>query len=187
MITDLIKKPTKIMGVDCSTHSFAYSIFHDGKPLRCGEIQFGSGDIYQRIATAQKLISEAIADGTLDAEVTGFESAVMVNRNAQTGIHLAYVYGATIAPLVQSGMKVQLVPPTTWQFFIGNKNLTAAEKLKIKGENPGKSASFVKNAGREFRKQRTLKIAREYFPIESGSDNIGDAVGVNLWALSNLT
>lgn len=188
MISSLAKRHTKIMGVDCSTHSFAYSIFHDGQPVRCGEIPFSTGDLTDRIGSAQKLIQQAIDDGTLDATAVAFERAVMVNRNAQTGMHLAYVYGATIAPLINSGMTVRLVEPTTWQNFIGNKTLSKAEKELIKAQNPGKSESWYKNAGREFRKQRTLTIARKYFAtIENDSDNIGDAIGVGLWGIDHYS
>lgn len=186
VITDLRRVPAKrVIGIDASTNSLAFAIFEDGKPAGCGEIFFRGSSVFERLHDAQiktKLLVEA---GILRADLIVIESAVMV-RNIQTVIDLAYMFGAIIGELMVSNPRVVKVPPITWQSAIGNKNLTSAEKQAIKDKYPGKSKTWYSNKGREIRKQRTMDIAREHFRIESGSDNVGDAVGLSLYTVRNL-
>lgn len=114
------------------------------------------------------------------------ESAIMV-RNVQTAIDLAYIYGAIISEMSEVCKELHKVAPISWQSGIGNPNLKKAEKDAIKAEFPGKSASWYQNKGRQIRKQRTLDIARKYFEIADGSDNVGDAVGIALFTARTLT
>jgi hypothetical protein len=108
-------------------------------------------------------------------------------RNIQVAIDLAYVYGAIIGELMAFNPQVHKVAPISWQSGIGNPNLKKHEKEAIQNEFPDKSKTWYSNKGREIRKQRTLDIARKYFEIPSNSDNIGDAVGLALYTVQNLT
>ena len=89
--------------------------------------------------------------------------------------------------LMQNGAEVVEVPPITWQTYYGVPNLKTAEKAKIAKDNPGRSKSWLQNEGRRIRKQRILEKSREFFKIESNSDNIGDAIGVAFYAANKLT
>jgi Holliday junction resolvasome RuvABC endonuclease subunit len=182
----------RALGIDCSTKSLAYACFEGDKPLYCGEIFFEGDNVFKRLKDA-RVKTQALLDSSdimgaegFRADYVAIEAAIAV-KNVKTAILLAYVYGAVMSVLMQNGAEVVEVPPITWQSFIGNPNLKAAEKAKLKADNPGKSASWYQNAGRLMRKQRTLDFARRYFTIESGSDNIGDAVGVAYYAANKLT
>jgi Holliday junction resolvasome RuvABC endonuclease subunit len=182
----------RALGIDCSTKSLAYACFEGDKALYCGEVFFEGSNVFTRLNDArvktQALLESSDIMGTdgFRADYVAIEAAIAV-KNVKTAILLAYVYGAVISVLMQNGAEVVEVPPITWQSFIGNKNLTKVEKDKIKADNPGKSASWYQNAGRQMRKQRTLTFARQYFKIDSDSDNIGDAVGVAYYAANKLT
>lgn len=184
---DLFKVSAKrVVGIDCSTNSLGFAIFEGDQPIQCGEVFFDGRDIFEKLADAQDKVAALVDAGILVGDYVGMESAVMV-RNSQVVIKLAYVYGAVLGALMKNGTRVETIPPITWQSSIGNKNLTKAEKEKIKADFPGKSVSWYQNKGREMRKQRTLEFARQYFKIDSNSDNVGDAVGIAWYTAHVLT
>lgn len=175
----------KTLGIDCSTKSLAFAIFDGKRPVRAGEVFFQGNTVFERLSDAHQKIPAMMRSGILEFDYICFEGALLVGNNSKTGISLAYVYGAVMGGLMESGVKVRTVMPLTWQGYVGNPNLKAAEKNAIKLANPGKSASWYQNAGREMRKQRSLKFARQFFTIPSGSDNIGDAVCIAWYAVNN--
>lgn len=180
-LKDLAKhKGSRVIGIDCSTNSLAFAIFEDRQPVTCGEITFVGSTVFERLHDAKMKVKALVDSGVLKADYIGIESAIMV-RNIQTAIDLAYVYGSVMGELMEGSPVVEKVAPITWQSNIGNPNLTKAEKAQIKKDYPRKSDSWYKNKGREIRKQRTLAIARKYFEIEDGSDNVGDAAGIALY------
>ena len=176
----------KVLGIDCSTKTLAFSVFDDKKPLHCGEVFFRGNNLYERLAWIHDRVPALVDIGLLQADYVAFEGAILVGDNARVGISLAYVYGAVMGALMQSGLHVENVNPLTWQSAIGNPNLNKSEKEAIKKEFPGKSASWYKNKGREIRKQRTLDFSKKFFDIDSGSDNVGDAVAIGWYAANNL-
>ena len=179
-------KATRVLGIDCSTNTLAYAVFDRKVPVRCGEVMFKGDTVYQRLADAHKKIPPLVASGVLKADYIAFEGAFL-GPNPQVGLALAYVYGAVMGGLMDAGMEVVSVTPISWQTFIGNPNLKAPEKLLLRQQNPNKSESWYKNAGREMRKQRTLSWARQHFTISTNSDNVGDAVGIAWFAVHKLT
>lgn len=180
------RKAGRVIGIDCSTQSLAYAIFENGKPVCCGEVFFDGADVYERLNDARRKTQALVDNGTLVGDFVGMEAAIMM-RSSQVAIKLAYVYGAVLSVLMQNKMNVETVAPITWQSSIGNKNLTKDEKLKIREDNPGQKDSWYTNYGRKMRKQRTLGFARTFFKIDSGSDNVGDAVGVAYYVSEVLT
>lgn len=179
-------KAHRVLGIDCSTKSLGFAVFERNRPVHCGEVFFRGGTLWERLNDAHNKVPKLVELGLLQADYVAFEAAYL-GPNAQTGLSLAYVYGAAIGGLMSKGMEVVTVNPLTWQAYIGNPNLKKAEKELIKSQNPGKSASWYQNYNREFRKQRTHTWAKQYFDIESGSDNVSDAVGVAWYAVNNLT
>jgi len=179
-------KATRVIGIDCSTNSLAFAVFEGDTPIKCGEVHFKGKTVFDRLKDAKNKTRELVKDGTLQADYIAIESAIMV-RSVQTAIDLAYVYGAVIGELMASNPEVHKVAPISWQSSIGNPNLKKAEKDQIRIDNPGKSATWYSNEGRKIRKARTLKIARQYFEIADGSDNVGDAVGLALHTTRVLT
>lgn len=185
MLSNLVKKPESIIGIDCSTKTLAYAKFVDGEFVNCGELFFAGKNISERLSFAHDMIPPLVDSGLLKADLIVFESAVAVGNNVRTAIVLAYVYGAVIGALRSDGTKVAMVPPLTWQSFIGNGNLTPKEKAAIRANFPGKSTSWYSAKSREIRKQRTLDFSRQYAQIATDSDNVGDAVALGFFAVKN--
>lgn len=183
MIYDVIKPPdaVRVMGADCSTNSFAFSIFDNGELVQFGEIEFYGKTVFERLADGQNKV-RALRD-KLDVDYVAIESAVFV-QNKKTVILLAYSFGAIIAALINSGARVVEVAPMTWQNFIGNKVLTKAEKTVIMEATPGKSKSWYSNAFREFRKDRTRQWVADKFGYDVDSDNVTDAIALG-WVAAN--
>lgn len=180
-------KAKRVCGLDASTKSLAFAVMEGENPIQCGEIHFKGSTPFERLKDARKKVRALVRAGTFDGvEFIAIESAIMV-RNVQVAIDLAYVYGVIIGELSEVCKELHKVAPISWQSGIGNPNLKAAEKLVIQAEFPGKSKTWYQNKGREIRKARTLAIAREYFKIEDGSDNVGDAVGIALHSARTLT
>lgn len=186
-LSDLARtKATRVVGIDCSTNSLAFAVFDGGKPVVCGEFQFTGASVFERLADASRKTRALVELGIFDADYIGIESAIMVS-NVQTAIDLSYVYGAVLAELMKGSPTVERIAPISWQTAIGNPNLKKHEKEQIKKDNPDRKESWYKNKGRLIRKQRTLDIAKQYFDIDSNSDNVGDAVGIALHISRNLT
>lgn len=179
-------KAKRVIGIDASTKSIAYAVFEGETPIICGEVFFEGSTVFERLYDAKKKTAALVADGTLVADYVAIESAVMV-KSIQVVIDLSYVFGAILGELMVNNPQVHKVAPISWQTGIGNPNLKLAEKQQIRTDNPGQKDSWYQKKGREIRKARTLVIAREFFPIESNSDNIGDAVGLGLFISRSLT
>lgn len=179
-------KAQRVIGIDASTNSLAFAVFEGETPIKCGEIKFKGSNVFERLKDAKRKTRGLVKAGVLKGDYIAIESAIMV-RNVQTAIDLAYVYGAILGELGLATNNLEKVAPISWQSGIGNPNLKTAEKAAIQAEFPGKSKTWYQNKGREIRKARTLAIAREYFDIADGSDNVGDAVGIALFASRRLT
>lgn len=180
-------KAKRVCGIDASTNSLAFAIMEGETPIKCGEVKFHGATPFERLKDARKKVRKLVKAGVFDdVDFIAIESAIMV-RNIQVAIDLAYVYGVIIGELSDVCKELHKVAPISWQSGIGNPNLKKAEKEQIQKDFPGKSKSWYANKGREIRKQRTLDIARGYFAIPSGSDNIGDAVGIALHSARTLT
>ncbi len=172
---DVKKVPGRtVMGLDISTKSIAFAIFRDGKPLRCGEIFIYGSDMYEQAQDAQRKVTALTKAGILEGDYIAIESAVFVN-NMAVALKMATVFGAVVGSL---DGKVYGFKPLEWQSFIGNPNYKKADKDAFKLANPGKTETWYKAQIREIRKQKTLAFARQFFPVQSGSDNVGDAIGV---------
>ena len=185
IVKSITKKPKTLIGIDCSTKSLAFSRWDHGEFVSCGEIFFDGHNVWKRLTYIHNALPGLVSSGALDAEAVVFEQAVSVGNNIDTAISLAYVYGAVIGALGSNNIKVAKVYPITWQAYIGNPLLNKTEREQIKTDNPGMSKSWYLTKGREIRKQRTLDWARQYAKIESGSDNVGDAVGIGYYGMKH--
>ena len=181
-----LKKPvsSRVMGIDCSTHSFAFAIIDNGTMVKYGEIFFTGATVFERLNDARHKIQLLMKH--FDADFICIEAAVMV-RSISVAIKLAYVYGAVMSVLLENKATVVEVTPVAWQSFIGNKNFTKVEKEVLKRDYPGKSASWYTTKSREIRKARTLSWAKDKFGVVTTSDNVGDSCGVAFYAYQNLT
>ncbi len=176
-------KEDSILAIDASTRSIAFCLFEGKAPVKWGEVFFEGGDVYQRIVDAKKKVRDIIY--MIPSNFVAIEAAVMV-RSANTGLKMAYIFGAIMSELILDGRKVVEVHPITWQSFIGNKNFTKAQKEQVKLDFPGKSENWYKNKIREIRKQKTIDFCSE-LGIHTESDNVADACGIGWYAANNLT
>lgn len=172
----------RVIGIDASTHSIAYCVFEGYTPVEWGEITFDGGDVYERILNAKKKV-RALKD-RFNADFITIEAAVMV-RSAQTGLKMAYIFGAIMGELLENGARVLEVHPITWQSYLGNKNFTKAEKEQVKKDNPGRSDNWIKGHIRELRKQKTIDFMSN-IGVKTTSDNVADAAGIAYYAAKNL-
>lgn len=173
---------SRVMGIDASTHSIAYAIFEDGKPVEYGELNFEGRDVFERILAAKRIVRAL--KYRFEVDFIAIEAAVMV-RSVETGLKMAYIFGAIMGELLDSGAKIVEVHPITWQSYIGNKNFTAAQKAEVKKRMPGKTDATVKAEIRKIRKQKTLDFMSN-LGVKTDSDNVADAAGIAWYALNEL-
>lgn len=180
------KKYRRIIGIDASTNSVAFSIFEDKKPVRCGEIQLKGKTLYERLYDAKRKVKALVDSGVLVGDLVAIEAA-WTGNNPRTGLDLSLVYGAIIGELMVCSPEIHRVAPITWQSAYGVPNLKAPDKEQLVRDNPTASKSKLQALGRELRKQRILEKSREYFAVPSNSDNIGDSIGIAWYAMEVLT
>jgi len=180
-------KASKVMGIDCSTHSLAFTIFHNRRPIQWGKINFEGADVFERLSDASDKL-RAIKDD-FEVDYIAFEGAILAKtKNPDVTIKLAMVYGACIAELMRKNVKVVTVQPLSWQSYIGNPNFKLAEKNAIKKEFPGKSASWYSSHIRSLRKQKTMDYFNKKWPHMQLEDNdVGDSAGIAYFAYHSLT
>ena len=189
-LIDLTKtKASRVMGIDCSTHSLAFTIFYNRRPERWGKINFNGADVFARIHDAGLKTKAFVELEDINVDYIAMESAIMAKvQNPDVTIKLAYVYGAVLSELMRVHTKVITVKPSEWQNFIGNKNFTKAEKEQLRLDYPGYSASWYTNKTREIRKQRTMDYFNDKWPHMNLTDNdVGDSAGIAYWAYKTRT
>lgn len=187
-LSDIRKqKASRVMGIDASTHSLAFCIMYNRKPIKWGKIEFEGADVFERLADAANKI-RAVKD-EFDVDYIAFEAAIMAKvKNPDVTIKLAMVYGACIAELMRKGVKVITVQPLTWQSYIGNPNFKKPEKDKLRLDFPGKSTVWYSAKTRELRKQKTMDFFNKKWPAMALTDNdVGDACGIAYWAYYTQT
>lgn len=180
-------KASVVMGIDCSTHSLAFCVFYNRRPVRWGKIEFNGADVFERMRDASRKM-HALAD-QFDVDYIVFESAILAKvSNADTTIKLAMMYGVCIAELMNQGTKVVTAKPLEWQAFIGNPNFTKAQKDSLKKERPGMSVTWYSNEVRNRRKQKTMDFFNKKWPVlDLTDDDVGDSFGLAYYGYYKLT
>lgn len=182
---ELVKtKASRVLGIDASTNSVAFCLMENNKPIKWGKIEFSGADIYEKVYDA-KLKTHAMLE-ELKSDYIVVEGAVLV-RSPDAVIKLSYVYGVVIAELMSTGAKVITISPTAWQAYIGNKNPTKDEKLKLKIEYPGYAESWYKNKMRNIRKQRTVDYFNNKYNLSLSDFDVADAFGIAHYSNTVLT
>lgn len=175
----------RLLGIDCSTQTIAFSVFEDENLLHWGELSFGKGDLFHRLNNANRMINASLDQSQFqNIDKVVYESAAYI-QNKQTVILLAHAFGAAISPFVLPGVEAEGVVPMTWQSYIGNKVFTKAEKDGLRTRFPGKKDSWYKDQMRKERKQRTMDFVKDKFGVETTSDNVADAIAIGWWGVNN--
>jgi Holliday junction resolvasome RuvABC endonuclease subunit len=179
-----IGHPSRILAIDASTNSMAFSIFIDKELHKYGKINFSGKHVYEKAGDACKILIPFLKDFSIDAVV--IESAIYTNSQ-KTAMNLSLVQGAIIGSVqMYESRPVVSCSPVAWQNWIGNKKLTKEEKLKIREDNPGDhSFSWYKQKEREFRKERTIKWVNINFDTDIHDDDVADAVAIGWYSSNN--
>ena len=180
----LINKPfKKVVAIDASTNSIAFSVF-DNEKLECfGKIKFEGKNTYQKVQDACRKLEKFLS--RFSGSTIVIEHTVFMN-SPKTVSDLALVQGAIIGAAGINGIRVSgSVNPITWQSFIGNKVLTKIEKQEIRNQFPGKSVAWYKAHERELRKQKTIHFVNTYYDKTVFDDDVADAIAIGHWAVRN--
>lgn len=184
-MTSFKKQADRVLGIDFSTRSLAFCIFADGRPQEWGKIHFYGDDIYTKMLDASKK-SQALAE-RLEFDYVASEGPVRVN-SIDTLIKMTLVLGAVLPQFLRINSNLKLIKPLTWQRYIGNKPATKDVLAKIRRENPGRSASWVKTEARRRRKQFTIDfINGKWYDMNLTDDDVADACGIAFAAYNELT
>ena len=179
-----IGHPKKILAIDASTNSMAFSIFNEGELHKFGKINFTGRHVYERAGDACKKLTQFLENFEIDAVV--IESAIYTNSQ-KTAINLAIVQGVIIGTAQMFGNRaVVSCSPVSWQNWIGNGRLKKEEKQAIKdlyGNN--KSYSFYKGKEREMRKTRTINKINIEFDLKVDDDDVADAIAIGWYSSNN--
>lgn len=182
-ILDVSTKPSKIMAIDASTNSLAFSIFVDEKLSKFGKISFSGNTPYDKVLDACRKTSAFIEHYDVDAIV--IEHTVFMN-SPKTAADLALVQGSLLGAAGLHGVKsIRSVAPITWQNFIGNKKISKEESLVIRSEFPGKSDSWYKNYERQLRKDKTIHFIDVQYDRVVSDNDVADAIAIGHYAIHN--
>jgi Holliday junction resolvasome RuvABC endonuclease subunit len=175
-------KANSVIGVDASTTSLAFAVLVENN-IEYGKIYFDGDTIIEKLMSARSA-AENLADD-YDIDFVAVEASVMV-RSVSVAIKLAYFDSVILAELMREANGGVLVSPIEWQNFIGNANLTKAEKSAMKRKLPGKSASWYRSEVRTRRKQYTIDYVNNLFKIEVDDNDIADAIAIAHWAENKM-
>ena len=176
------------ISVDASTNSMAFAIFTDTLSA-WGKIIYNhdSKSIYDKAGTIGKK-----SGSTVSALIERFEAHTMIiekpifANSPMTASNLALTQGALVGASFMGGIhRIVGTEPITWQSYIGNKNLTKAEKEQIKLDNPNQSVNWLKVRQRELRKQRTMDYVNNRFSLDITDNDVGDAIGIACYAFDS--
>ena len=169
-LASLIGKPKRILAIDASTSSLAFSLFDSKDLISFGKIKYTGLTTYDKVIDACKK-TKAFLDAYQSIDAIVIEHTVFMNSPKTAGLS-----GVSI---------IKSVAPITWQNYIGNKKLTKEEKLAVRKEYPGKSESWYKTHERNLRKEKTINyINIQYSRVVSDPD-VADAIGIGHYAVNN--
>lgn len=175
--------PKKFMTVDASLNSFAFSLFEDRELSKFGKMKFEGNNIYEKTIDAGKKVNALMQ--TSNPGVMVIERPIFVKSPAVAS-GLSMSQGAIVSAAALAGIdKIFSVPPLTWQSYIGTKLLTAAEKKKIRTDNPKRTTSWYKKAERDARKQKTIRTVCKKFDVDIGDNDIADSMGIGIYCIDN--
>lgn len=174
--------PTRVMGVDASSQSFAYAVFDSKVPVEWGIVRYTGKDRFIRAVDSYYKVKALMA--RLDVEYILQEQAVG-SVNQKTGLILAQAYGVTLPLMIENSNKYEMINPNEWQALLGKKILTPSQiKVKFPGEKP----HFYTEKGRELRKLRNLEWVKENLGIDLPyeANDVGDALCIGAKAAGLL-
>lgn len=180
---DEVLRPDNFCAIDASTNSLAFAMFSQGHLVSYGKINFSGRNVYQKLGDASRKTKAFF--NKLPTDNIVIEHTVFMN-SPKTVSDLALVQGALLGAASQAGVRIAgSINPIAWQTYIGNGKLSPAEKLKLRNDNPGKSASWYKTQEREIRKQKTIRFVSVQYDVDIDDNDVADAIGIGHYAFNN--
>jgi Holliday junction resolvasome RuvABC endonuclease subunit len=163
---------TRVMGIDASSQSFAYSVFQDKVPVEWGILKYTGKDRFERAVDSYYKVKALME--RLDVEYILQEQAVG-SVNQQTGLILAQAYGVTMPILIENSHQYDMVSPNEWQALLNRKIMTPTQ---IKKAFPDEKPHFYTEKARHLRKQRNLDWVNDNLGISLPyeANDVGDAL-----------
>lgn len=168
----------KVMGIDASTNSLAFSIFKGKRLVRWGIVYFEGRDLTERLVDIRKKL---MALDLPKVDVIYMERAIYV-QNKVSFAALAAAFGV-VRSVLGDKARFEEIPPTTWYRYIGNSGLSKPAQVQFKKDNPGKSVAWYKTQFREERKNITKRWVTNSYGIVINDDNITDAIAIGACGL----
>jgi Holliday junction resolvasome RuvABC endonuclease subunit len=183
-LNSIIGKPTKILAIDASTNSLAFSVFNSKDLVSFGKIKYSGITTYDKVVDACRK-TKAFFDAYEPFDAIVIEHTVFMN-SPKTAADLALVQGALLGAAGLTGVSIiKSVAPITWQNYIGNKKLSKEEKLAIRKQYPEKSDSWLKTYERNLRKEKTINYINIQYDRSVSDPDVADAIGIGHYAVNN--
>lgn len=169
--------PNRVLGIDPSTTSFAFTHMVDKKIEKCGKIDFPK---HSNMVARAKIINEHLTEQllTFKPDLVAVEQMIYI-QNPQTSRELSYTVGYIIGKASELNIPIIDVGPMTWKAFIGYKNVRKtdiAEWAKEIGEKEAKKKAAFE------RKDRVRSIMFHIYPeIEEEDYDIWDSIAIAYW------
>lgn len=163
---------TRVLGIDPSSNSIAFTLVEDGRPTKWGKmIFFRKSTMGAKMVMLSHLLDEII-------KFTGEPTHVVIEemifvQNPQASRVLSYIAGAIQYDLVNRGIEVECVPPMVWKNWHGHTKVTKA-LIAANGWNKKQADHFRKS-------QIQDKIADEWDWFRYSDSDVADSCGIALW------
>jgi Holliday junction resolvasome RuvABC endonuclease subunit len=172
---------TKILGVDTSSTSLAWTFLYRGSPMQHGKLQLKEKSIEDRLGFIYREWRNLLL--SLEPDHTFIEKSIFV-KNPSTARTLSYVVGTVMAVTNGEGFGVSAVEPGTWKAFMGYHNLSrqfVADACNALGQKEGKKLC------ERMRKSQTWRVIQHNYPMEAAispaidDHDIADSWGIALY------
>lgn len=176
------KKGKRILGIDHSTQTLAFSLCVDGKIEYWGEIPLVGKDVFERLGDLHKKLATRFEFEKID--IVAIEKTTRVN-SMDVAIKMGFVAGCIMGYFSARNIKICEIAAISWQAGTSKPTFTRAEMANFKKNVPGKSASWYKGEARKIRKQRIIDWVAGTFKIDAPSD-AADAISLSFHAYQKL-
>lgn len=185
-LVEVKRNPTryqKIIGVDTSSQSIAWSYIYRGRLVKTGKIDMSKAVGFNAKMRVFDKAWEKILD-EIKPDRVWVEKSIFV-RNPATARILSYVVGSVMMFTGYCGYEVDDVEPSTWKAFCGYTNLSSKFVVEAKKKlGPTEGKKFCER----LRKSQTRRIIEHNYPkwVIPDDHDIADSVGIALWGYNLL-
>jgi len=173
----------RVLGIDHSTKTLAFSLCSDGKIEYWEEIALNGDSVYERLGDLYLKLENRFENENIDVLV--IEKTARVNSNDAV-IKLGFIAGAIISYFAAKGTKIFETPALSWQSATAKPTLNKQDKLALRTKNPGRLRSWYKNEERKIRKQRIIDWVSQELGIVAPSD-AADSICISYFGDKVLT